>query len=146
MARSTFVYVTYIRTTPEKLWWALTDAEFMKQYWYAGYCESQWKAGSRWRLLSKKGEVFDDGEILEIEPPRRMVIRWVNQMKPEFTAEGPALCTIELEPAGTAVKLSITHSIERNPSKLLAGVSMGWPIVLSNLKSILETGSIVVTP
>jgi uncharacterized protein YndB with AHSA1/START domain len=116
----------------------------MKQYWYCGYCESEWKARSCWRLLSKSGEVFDDGEILEIEPPRRMVIRWVNKIKPEFTAEGQALCTIELEPAGTAVKLSITHTIERDPSKLLAGVSMGWPIVLSNLKSILETGSIVV--
>jgi uncharacterized protein YndB with AHSA1/START domain len=142
MARSTFVYVTYIRTTPEKLWSALTDAEFMKQYWFGMHCESRWTAGSPWKLVSGDGQVFDSGEIVEAEPPRRLVIRWQNQVKPELKAEGASLCTMELEPGGTVVKLSITHSIERDPSKLIGAVSGGWPKVLSNLKSLLETGAI----
>ncbi|TDN59022.1 SRPBCC domain-containing protein [Paraburkholderia sp. BL10I2N1] len=73
MTRSTFVYVTYIRTTQEKLWSALTDEEFMKQYWFGMHCESQWTAGSSWRLVSGDGQIFDSGEIVEAEPPRRLV-------------------------------------------------------------------------
>jgi uncharacterized protein YndB with AHSA1/START domain len=144
MARSTFVYVSYIRTTPEKLWSALTDdVEFMKQYWFGVHCESQWTAGSSWKMVSPQGQILDAGEIVEAEPPRRLVIRWQNQFKPELKAEGESLCTMELEPSGTAVKLSITHTIEREPSKFIEAVSGGWPKVISNLKSLLETGSAV---
>jgi uncharacterized protein YndB with AHSA1/START domain len=144
MARSTFVYVTYIRTTPDKLWTALTtDAEFMKQYWFGVHCQSKWTAGSSWKMVHDDGQITDSGEIVEAEPPRRLVIRWQHQSKPELKAEGESLCTMELEPTGTAVKLSITHTIERDPSKLIAAVSGGWPKIISNLKSLLETGSIV---
>jgi len=142
MARSTFVYVTYIRTTPEKLWSALTDAEFIKQYWFGVHCESEWTAGSSWKLKSGDGEIMDSGEIIEADPPRRLVIRWQNKNKPELTIEGESQCTIEVEQSGTAVKLSITHTIEREASKFIAAVSGGWPKVISNLKSLLETGSI----
>ena len=142
MAKSTFVYVSYIRTTPEKLWSALTDPEFNKQYWFGMHCDSQWTTGSSWRLVSSEGQVFDAGEIVQAEPPRRLVIRWQHQDKPELKAEGPSLCTMELEPIGTAVKLSITHSIERDPSKLIEAVSGGWPKIISNLKSLLEGGTI----
>src|SRR5215475_4388946 len=117
MARSTFVYVTYIRTTPEKLWSALTDGEFMKQYWFGMRGESQWTAGSSWKLVSSDGQVFDSGEIVEAQPPRRLVIRWAHQNKPELKAEGDSLCTMELEPSGTAIRLSITHTIECDGSK-----------------------------
>src|SRR5579871_5975169 len=144
MARSTFVYVTYIRTTPEQLWSALTkDVEFMKEYWFGMHCESQWTPGSSWKLVSDNGQVLDAGEVVEAEPPRRLVIRWQHEHKPELKAEGASLCTMELEPSGPAVKLSITHTIERDPSKLILAVSGGWPKVLSNLKSMLETGSVV---
>ena len=142
MAKSTFVYVTYIRTTPEKLWSALTDPQFQRQYWFGMHAESQWTAGSSWKLVSSGGQVFDAGEIVEAKPPRRLVIRWQHQNKPELKAEGASLCTMELEPSAGAVKLSITHTIEREPSKLLEAVSGGWPKVLSNLKSLLETGTI----
>jgi uncharacterized protein YndB with AHSA1/START domain len=143
MARSTFVYVTYIRTTRERLWSALTDdVEFMKQYWFGVHCESQWTAGSSWKIVSSDGQIFDAGEIVAAEPPRRPVIRRQHQNKPELKAEGDSLCTIELEPTATAVKLSITHTIEREPSQLIAAVSGGWPKVISNLKSLLESGSI----
>lgn len=143
MARSTYVYVTYIRTTPEKLWSALTDPQFMKQYWFGMHCESEWSAGSSWQLISGNGEIFDAGAIVEAEPPRRLVIRWRHQNKPELKAEGDSLCTMELEPTGPAVKLSITHAIECEPSKFIEAVSGGWPKVISNLKSLLETGSVV---
>jgi uncharacterized protein YndB with AHSA1/START domain len=144
MSRSTFVYVTYIRTTPKKLWSALTDdTEFMKQYWFGMHCESQWTAGSSWRMVRTDGSVCDSGEIVESEPPRRLVIRWRHQDNAELKAEGESRCTLELEPSGTAVKLSITHTIEREPSKLIEAVSGGWPKIISNLKSLVETGSTV---
>jgi len=141
MARSTFVYVTYIRTTPEKLWAALTDAEFSNEYWFGCRSESAWTAGSPWTLTSSGGEIIDAGEIVEAAPPRRLVIRWQHQKKPELKAEGPSLCTMEIEPSGSAVKLSITHTIEREPSKFIEAVTGGWPKIVSNLKSLLETGS-----
>jgi len=142
MAKSTYVYVSYIRTTPEKLWKALTDAQFIKQYWFGMRCESDWSPGSAWRLVAEDGQVWDAGEIVEAVPARRLVIRWQHMNKPELKAEGASLCTMELEPSGSAVKLSITHTIEREPSKLIVAVSGGWPKVISNLKSLLETGSI----
>src|ERR1700745_3753489 len=143
MARSTFVYVTYIRATPEKLWSALTDAEFMKQYWFGTHCERQGTPGSSWKMVHPDGSISDAGDIVEAEPPRRLVIRWQHQKKPELKAEGESHCTMELEPSGTAVKLSITHTIEREPSNLIAAVAGGWPKIISNLKSLLETGSAV---
>ena len=148
MARSTFVYVTYIRTTPEQLWTALTDAEFMKQYWFGMHCESDYRRGSPWRLVYADGRLADQGEILEADPPRRLVIRWRNEWKPEMKAEGDSLCTFEIETvAGAtaeAVKLTVTHTMARPESKLIRAVSGGWPQVLSNLKSLLETGEVVV--
>jgi uncharacterized protein YndB with AHSA1/START domain len=143
MAKATFIYVTYIRTTPEKLWSALTDVEVMKQYWFGVHCESQWTAGSSWKLVYPDGRNTDGGEIVEAEPPRRLVIRWQHQHKPELKAESESYCTMELGPSGQAVKLSITHTIEREPSHFIAAVSGAWPMVISNLKSLLETGSIV---
>src|SRR5215471_9820028 len=132
MKKAQFVYVTYIRTTPEKLWSSLTeDVEFMKQYWFGTQCESRWTPGSSWKHVSGDGQILDAGQTVEAEPPRRLVIRWQNQNKPELKAEGESLCTMELESSGTAVKLSITHTIEREPSKLIEAVSGGWPKVIS---------------
>jgi uncharacterized protein YndB with AHSA1/START domain len=145
MARSTFIYVTYIRTTQERLWEALTrDSEFMKQYWFGVHCESEWVANSPWKMVGPGGALFDDGEIVESVPPRRLVIRWQNQSKPEMRAEGISTCTMELEPASTAIRLTITHTLEREPSKFIEAVSGGWPKILSNLKSLLETGRVAI--
>lgn len=141
-ARSEFVYVTYIRTTREKLWAALTDdTEFMKQYWFGTRCESAWMAGSPWRMVQPNGNVSDAGEIVEVEPQRRLIIRWQHQ-SPDARAEGFSTCTMEIEQSGSAVKLSVRHTIEREGSKLIEKVSGGWPKVLSNLKSLLETGAV----
>src|SRR5512143_2096469 len=94
MNNSTFSYVTYIRTTAENLWSALTDAEFMKKYWFGVYGESTWIAGSSWVLKYPDGLVTDSGEILEALPPRRLVIHWQHQYRPELKAEGYSNCTL----------------------------------------------------
>ncbi len=144
MDRSTFLYVTYIRTTAEKLWSALTeDTEFMKQYWFGVHCESEWTAGAAWKMVHPDGRILDAGEIVEAEAPKRLVIRWRHQDKPELKAEGESLCTMELEEVGGAVKLTITHTMEREGSKLIGAVSGGWPKIMSNLKSMLEGGAAV---
>ena len=145
MSKPNFVYVTYIRTTPEKLWSALTDPQTIKKYWFGITAECDWKPGSPWAIKFEDGRTADAGEILEAVPPRRLVIRWRNEWKPELKAEGFALCTIELEPVGAAVRLTITHTIERAESKFIQAVSGGWPKILSNLKSLLETGQVVLT-
>jgi uncharacterized protein YndB with AHSA1/START domain len=142
-AASTFVYVTYIRTTPERLWQALTSAEFTRQYWFGMHHECEWKKGELWQLMFADGRVADTGVVLEIEPPKRLVLRWRNEFRPEIKAEGYSRCTMELEPTGDAVKLTITHTMEEPGTKFIGAVSGGWPLVLSNLKSLLETGRVV---
>jgi len=147
MSKSTFVYDTFIRTTPERLWTALTTPKFMRQYWFGMHCESDWKPGSPWKLVYADGRVADQGEIIEANPPKRLVIKWRNEWKEELKAEGYSLCTFEIELISDArpqaVKLSITHSMERPESKVIQAVSGGWPKILSNLKSFLETGAVV---
>jgi uncharacterized protein YndB with AHSA1/START domain len=142
-AETRFVYVTFIRTTPEDLWAALTNPDTMKQYWFGMHQETDWRAGSPWRLVFSDGRVADAGEVVEADRPRRIVLKWRNEFRPELNAEGFAYCTMDIEPMGTAVKLTITHAIERLESKLIEAVSGGWPRILSNLKSLLETGEVV---
>jgi uncharacterized protein YndB with AHSA1/START domain len=140
MADSRFVYVTYIRTTPEKLWQALIEPEFTRQFWSQCWQESEWKAGASWRLMIPDGRVGDSGEILEIEPQRRLVLSWRNEFKPEMREEGYSRLTLELEQFGGSVKLTVIHEMDRTGSKLIEAVSGGWPLILASLKSLLETG------
>jgi uncharacterized protein YndB with AHSA1/START domain len=144
--KSRFIYVIYIRTTPERLWSALTGKEFSQQYWRGAHPEADWKVGGSWKLVFPDGRAADAGEIVAFEPSRRLGIRWRNEFSPELKAEGWSLCTMEIETVDEAVKLTVTHSIEREASKLIEAVSGGWPQVLSNLKSLLETGSVVLGP
>jgi uncharacterized protein YndB with AHSA1/START domain len=145
MAGSTFVYVTYIRTTPAELWQALTEREFTQKYWSGVYHETDWTPGADWKLVFADGTVGDTGSVVEVEPEKRLVLRWRNEFKPELKAEGYSTCTMELEPKGEAVKLTVTHTIDRENAKIIHAVSGGWPQVLSNLKSLLETGAIAFT-
>lgn len=144
MAESRFVYVTYIRTTPEKLWQALTAPEFTRRYWCETWQECEWKVGASWRAMIPDGRVADSGEILEIEPYRKLVLSWHNQFVPEMRAEGPSRLTYELEPVGESVKLTLTHEMDRPDSQLIGAVSQGWPHLLASLKSLLETGESLV--
>jgi uncharacterized protein YndB with AHSA1/START domain len=139
MANSRFVYVTYIRTTPEKLWQALTEPKFTRQYWVETWQESDWTPGAAWRIMIPDGRVADSGEILEIDPPRKLVLSWRNEFKPELHVEG-----YELEQQGSSVKLTVIHESDVPNSKLIEGVSNGWPNILASLKSLLETGESLV--
>jgi uncharacterized protein YndB with AHSA1/START domain len=143
MTKASFVYVTFIRTTPDKLWSALTSAEFTKQYWFGVHHDTDWKPGSPWRLMFKDGRIADAGEIVEADPGRRLVLKWRNEWNPELKSEGYSLCTIEIESVAAAVKLTVTHVIDHEESKFIKAVSGGWPRILSNLKSLLETGELV---
>jgi len=137
---SRFVYVTYIRTTPAKLWEALTKREFTRQYWYGLHQESDWQVGSSWRLIFPDGRVGDTGEVLEIEAEKRLVIKWRNEFMPEAKAEGFTRCTFEITAHGDVTELRVVHEIDLDRSKMIETVSNGWPKVLSELKSFLETG------
>jgi uncharacterized protein YndB with AHSA1/START domain len=88
MANSRFVYVTYIRTTPEKLWDALTKPEFTRAYWCDTWQDTTWEPGASWKLMIPDGRVGDAGEVVEVDKPRRLVLKWRNEFLPELRAEG----------------------------------------------------------
>lgn len=141
MEKSTYVYVTYIQTTPEKLWTALIDPEFTKQYWGRGRHDSDWQPGSEWRRSNydDASEVDLGGKVLESEPPRRLVLTWASPE--DFGNEDKtSRVTFELEPQMDTVRLTVTHDRLEPGSERLRSISQGWPAILSSLKSLLETG------
>jgi uncharacterized protein YndB with AHSA1/START domain len=140
MAESRFVYVTYIRTTPEKLWQALIDPEFTRRYFVETWQEAEWKPGASWRMMVPDGRVHSTGEVLEIEPGRRLVLSWRCELFPEVRAEGHSRVTFELEKVGDSVKLTFIQENDTPDSKSIGMASQGWPLILASLKSLLETG------
>ena len=140
MTGSRFVYVTYIRTTAARLWQALREPEFTRQYWAETWQDCTWQVGAEWKLMIPDGRVGDRGEVLEIVPERRLVVTWRCEFKPELAKEGFSKLTIDLEPQGDMVKLSLVHEIDLPDSKVIEAVSGGWPCLLASLKSLLETG------
>jgi uncharacterized protein YndB with AHSA1/START domain len=139
MCKPEFIYVTYIETTPEKLWDALTDGDFTQRYWFGARLKSDWKVGSSFEMLRGDGTVSDAGKVVEVDRPRRLAYTFINQSD-RYRNEFPALATFVLEPYGKLVKLTLTHEGFAEGSQFLNGVSKGWPAILSSLKSILETG------
>jgi uncharacterized protein YndB with AHSA1/START domain len=140
MAKSKFVYVTYIRTTPKKLWEALTTPKFQRQFFFGTTQESEWKKGASWRIVKPGGGVCDSGEVLEIKPARRLVLKWRNEFIPEMRKEGYSRMTLDIEKHGASVKLTIVHEMGKSRSKFIDAVSEGWPPIVSSLKTLLETG------
>jgi uncharacterized protein YndB with AHSA1/START domain len=140
MNESKFQYIIYIRSTPEKIWSGLTDSQVTRRYWCEVTMESDWTKGSPWRMLTPNGRVADSGEVLEIDHPKKLVLSWQHQLMPDLKAEGVTRAVFELEPMGDTVKLIVTHSIDHENSKVIAGFASGWPPLLSSLKSLLETG------
>ena len=141
MAESRFVYVTYIRAAPERIFAALTDEEQNRLFW-SGYAQkSSWNVGAPYEIAGKDGKVWDSGKVVAFDPPRRIEVTWAHQVNEEMKAEGESLCTIELDPVNPKVtKLTLTHVIDRSPSRFIDGVASGWPSILASLKSLLETG------
>jgi uncharacterized protein YndB with AHSA1/START domain len=140
LSASRFIYVIHIRTTPEKLWAALTQPEFTRRFWCETWQESDWTPGASWRAMIPDGRIADSGEIKIYDRPRKLVLTWENQFLPELKAEGHSMLTYELEQMPSSVKLTLTHEMARKDSKLISAVSQGWPPLMSSLKSMLETG------
>lgn len=145
MSKPEFVYVTYIETTPEKLWEALTDGAFTRQYWFGTEVRSDWKVGSPFALVMG-GKVTDTGEILEADRPRRLSYTFKHEADAEMRKEPATKVVFRIVPYGDLVKLTVTHEGFTTGSKLLDGISKGWPAILSGLKSLLETGKAPAIP
>ena len=136
----TYVYVTYIRASAQQVWQALTDADLTARYW--GHANvSDWQPGSTWehRRADGSGHVDVVGKVIETEPPTRLVITFEDS--PDASRE-PSVVTFLVEPHQDIVRLTVTH--ENLPNRaMLDGISAGWPAVLANLKSLLETGEVL---
>jgi uncharacterized protein YndB with AHSA1/START domain/DNA-binding transcriptional ArsR family regulator len=157
-AATAFVYVSYIRTTPEKLWEALTTTAFVRRYFGGGGPDSDWQVGSpvAWSMGGEPGHDWGQ-HVLESDPPRRLAYTWHNyqpEMQEMFGWSDEHLARLQQEPvsrvafeiepvADGAVKLTVTHDGFVPGSEMMAGIAGGWPGILSNLKSLLETGEIV---
>ncbi len=138
------VYEIYIKTTPERLWQAITDAETRARFHFGNRIESDWTVGSRVELTHGPGVVLGEGVNLEVDPPRRlgqtMVALWGDEVK----AEGTSRVTWEIEPVGDSCRLLVTHDqLREGANPELFG---GWPMILSGLKTWLETGDLLTTP
>jgi uncharacterized protein YndB with AHSA1/START domain len=140
MSESRFVYTIFIRSTAEKVWDALTKPEFTKRFWCEVTVQSDWKKGSAWRIVAPDGRTADSGEVLEVDRGKKLLLSWRHEIMPDLRGEGHSQALLQLDTVGDAVKLTITHKIGRENSKLIAGFAEGWPPLLSSLKSLLETG------
>jgi uncharacterized protein YndB with AHSA1/START domain len=155
MRKPQFVYTTYIETTAEKLWHALTDGDFTERYWFGHRVASDWKIGSPYKftergsnescVTSGRASCSISGKVLAFDPPKRLAYSW-DSLSPE-RRERPSRVTFDLEPRGKVVKLTVTHDDFDEGSKTFTDISGGWPMVLASLKSLLETGhALVVDP
>ncbi len=137
MTNLEFIYTTYIKTTPEKVWAAITNPEFSRQYWGDGI-HSDWKKGSKWQHVSTDGRhtVIVTGEVLESVPPKHLVLTWAAPSD----LHDDSRVTFEIEAIEDMVRLNVIHSKFKVGSKMAGKVAVGWPRVLSSLKSLLETG------
>ena len=142
MAESRFVYVTYIDSTPEKVWDALLDPEMTRRYWGRHRNASDWQAGSSWEHQDYDDAAVVDivGKVVESEPPRRLVLTWAAPAEAGDPSKHSRV-TFEIEPAYGSVRLTVTHDELEPDSEMLRGISFGWPAVLSSLKTLLETGN-----
>jgi len=139
------VFEIYIKTTPERLWEAITDPEMREKYNFGASIVSDWKPGSRYRMGARDGSVeLGEGEILEADPPRRLVQSMVALWSDEVKAEGSSRITWEIEPVGDSCRLTVTHDrLREGANEQLYG---GWMMLLSGLKTLLETGDQLTTP
>ena len=139
------VFEIYIRTTPERLWEAITNPAIRAKYNFGAGAVSDWKAGSRVELKVDEGDwLLGEGTVVESDPPRRLVHTLVAHFSEESTAEGESRVTWDIEPVGDSCRLTLTHDrMREGANSQLYG---GWPMILSGLKTWLETGELLTTP
>ena len=138
MSKPAFVYTTYIETSAEQLWQALTDGDFTERYWFGHRVTSDWTVGSAYRFTNE-GKPMVEGKVLVSDPPRRLAYSW-DTVKEGAARERTSRVTFDLVPRGKVIKLVVTHDEIDESGTTLRDVSAGWPMVLASLKSILETG------
>jgi uncharacterized protein YndB with AHSA1/START domain len=138
MSKPEFVYTTYIETTAERLWHALTDGDFHERYWFGHRATSDWKVGSLYQF-AKQGKPSVEGKVLISEPPKKLAYTW-DPCSADAKRERTSRVTFDIEPHGTVVKLTVTHDDLDEGGKTLRDISGGWPMVIASLKSVLETG------
>lgn len=147
MTKPEFAYVTYIVTTPDALWDALTRGALTSRYWFGRRIESDWRVGSDVRFYDGESDTPTDvGQLLEVDAPRRLSYSWHVELDAEMRRERPSRVTFELEPLGEVVRLSLTHEDFEPGSRALIGIARGWPAILSSLKTLLETGEPLAIP
>jgi uncharacterized protein YndB with AHSA1/START domain len=135
------IYVIYIASTAEKVWQALTGPTFTAQYFFGRTIEIEPKAGGSFVMRMPDGRVDVKGEVVDWSPPRKLAVTWTIDWNADMRELPPCLVSYDIEPAGEAVKLTVTESYSWDvPDALLSGGRAGWPAILSSLKSILETG------
>jgi uncharacterized protein YndB with AHSA1/START domain len=139
MSKPKFVYVTYIASTPEMVWEALTKPDISEKYWFGYRVQADGKEGARMTAHNPKGALAHDDPILESDPPRRLVYGWKPLFK-DLPDERPSRVTFELTPVKDQVRLTVIHDEFDDGSRMFEMISKGWPAVLSSLKSYLETG------
>ncbi|MGH6680353.1 MAG: SRPBCC family protein [Bradyrhizobium sp.] len=139
--KPTFVYTIYIAATAEQVWRALTGAEFSRQYFFGNAVEIDLRIGGAFIVRQPDGALHISGEVIECEPQSRLTVTF-NVNWPQLVEKlGPTLVTYEIEPAGDAVRLTLTESHDRKiDDDILSGGRQGWPAIISSLKSVLETG------
>jgi uncharacterized protein YndB with AHSA1/START domain len=139
------VYEIYIKTTPERLWEAITDPEIRSKYQFGAQITSDFTPGSRFEMGHPGAPGWlGEGENLEVDPPRRLVQSMVALWSDEVKSEGTSKITWEIEPVGDSCRLLVTHSdLREGANEELYG---GWPMILSGLKTWLETGELLTTP
>ena len=137
MSKPTFVYVTYIASTPEKVFKALTDKEATAKFWFGNAATSDWKVGSPIQF-HREGKLILQGKILQNDPPRRLSYTFHSMHEPHNGKEPPSRVVMELEKQKGQVKLTVTHDDFIEGSKVFESISNGWPLVLSSLKSYVE--------
>ena len=140
MTKPDFVYETYIRTTPERIWAAITTTEFTRRYFHQMTVESGWQVGDPMRFVYPDGRNCVEGEIIEADPPHKLVYSWRFVFDPELASEPASRVSYEIEQLGETCRLRVTHDQFPAGSKVLPNISKGWPPILCSLKSLLETG------
>jgi uncharacterized protein YndB with AHSA1/START domain len=139
------VYTIYIASTPEKVWQALTTAEFSRKYFSGFAVEAELTVGGSFVARAPDGSVHISGEVIECEAPRKLTITWNVNWPALVEKLGPTLVTYEIERSGEAVRLTLTQAHDRTiDDDILSGGRQGWPAILSSLKSLLETGEALV--
>ncbi|HEX6866042.1 MAG TPA: SRPBCC family protein [Caulobacteraceae bacterium] len=139
MTQPDYVHVIYIRADPQRIWEALTSPDETEKFWFGERCQADWSQGAQMRFANADNSRGFFGEVLETDPPKRLVFTFRHNSAAEHP-EGPSVVTYELEEADGRTKLTVTHARFHEDGELRRSISGGWPLVLSSLKSYLETG------